>query len=380
MRILHVTNNYTPYNGGVVHAIENIIESQKIDHTVGLVTFDFKQKEPIKDHPHIYRIWSPIHFTYKQNPMILPYNIFDQLSHIILHFKPTIIHTHHPFLLGKAAQKIAKIIACPIVFTYHTWYQYYLHYCPCKIQKIIPSLEHYFIERLIDTFCQSVDGIIAPSNAVYTYLKQKNPHYRVITIPSPINNRFFNKVVSKPICNNRKIRLLSISRFVPEKNLFALFDICKKLDITKYELIIAGFGYLEKELKKTAYNDYQFPKASVTFISHPSPATIDRLYDWADLFIFTSTTDTQGLVLAEALARAVPIISLEGPGQKDIITHGYNGFYCQNTDQIARMIKDIYNNKYSLKKLRINGLQIAKNYSQKTIYKKTIDWYKKIVM
>lgn len=370
MRILHVTNNYTPYNGGVVHAINTIITSQIKEHVVGLVTFDFKSNLKYQDQPFVYRIWSPLHFTYKNNPMILPYNIVHQLAQIIINFKPTIIHTHHPFLLGWAAQKIGHQINCPVVFTYHTWYTHYTHYSP--YQGIIVTKT---IQKTVNNFCKKVDGIIAPSKAIFNLLQKQQLTNNYTIIPSPIADRFFKDISPKKPCHNRKIRLLSLSRFTHEKNLFALFNVCQFLKTNEFELIIAGFGYLENELQKIAYQKYKFSPTSVRFILKPSITMIDELYDWADLFLFMSQSDTQGLVLAEALARATPVLCLEGPGQKDIIKNGFNGFYTKNSKEMAFMIKKIHTSKILLNFLSKNGLQTSKKYNKEIISSQITNFY-----
>ncbi len=370
MRILHVTNNYTPYNGGVVHAINTIIKSQINEHKIGLVTFDFKSNVSYQDESFVYRIWSPFHFTYKNNPMIVPYNIFNQLAQIIINFKPTIIHTHHPFLLGWAAQKIGRQINCPVVFTYHTWYTHYTHYSP--YQGIIVKE---VVQKNVNNFCKKVDGIIAPSKAVFNLLQKNELINNYTIIPSPIADRFFKKISPKKIFHNRKIRLLSLSRFTHEKNLFALFNVCQFLKKTEFELIIAGFGYLENELQKTAYQEHKFTPESIRFVLKPSVTMIDELYNWADLFLFTSQSDTQGLVLAEALARATPVLCLEGPGQQDIIQNGFNGFCVKTAKEMALAIEKVYRDTQLLNFLIQNGIQTSKKYNKEIISSQITNFY-----
>src|SRR5438132_58562 len=83
------------------------------------------------------------------------------------------------------------------------------------------------------------------------------------------------------------------------KNMSALFDICQKLPINSYELIIAGYGYLYSFLVKKAYTEHKFDKKEIQFYHAPTAQMIHDLYAWADLFLFVSQTDTQGLVIAE---------------------------------------------------------------------------------
>jgi glycosyltransferase involved in cell wall biosynthesis len=110
-------------------------------------------------------------------------------------------------------------------------------------------------------------------------------------------------------------------------------------------------------------------------VSNPSTETIDFLYDWADLFLFTSVSDTQGLVLAEALARQTPALCLEGPGQKDIIKNGHNGFCLESPKEIALMIENLHHNTKLLSLLIDNGIETANQYRKEIIATKIMNFY-----
>lgn len=363
MRVLHITNNYTPYNGGVVHAITNIIEEQKTLFPIGLVSFDFERYNQISDPPFVYRLWTPFRFYYKHNPMIIPYHIMDQLAQIVIGFKPTTLHIHHPFLLGPAAQKIGKILKCKTIYTYHTFYHEYMHYLPIQNDYIKTAI----IKQVI-RFCNSVDTIIAPSSAAKEFLETHGTTTNIQVIPSPISFDFF-KSTPKTL-DTSIIRLLVLSRFVPEKNLFIVFEWCKAITSFKFKLIIAGFGYLEPKLKMTAYEVYQFSKEDVQFVINPDQATIHQLYEFADFFLFTSHTDTQGLVVGQALAQGIPVLHVNGPGQKDILIDGYNGFQITSAKHFVTTISILLENKGLYSTMHQNAQASAEQFNTHAIVQK----------
>ena len=158
LRIMMVTNNYTPYSGGVVSSIDVFAsELEKLGHTVIIVTLDFlgpKHADPC----NVIRIPCILRFIYKKNHMAIPLRAQHHLRKAIEKFKPDIIHSHHPTLLGAAARKVAKKLHIPCIFTYHTLYEFYAHYVP-----LAQSLVRYCIKKAVRSYCKRVNGIIVPT-------------------------------------------------------------------------------------------------------------------------------------------------------------------------------------------------------------------------
>ena len=100
-----------------------------------------------------------------------------------------------------------------------------------------------------------------------------------------------------------------------------------------------------------------------------------KLYHTADLFIFSSQTDTQGIVLAEAMSQGLPVIALDGPGQRDIIINGINGFIIENAKQAATKIINIANNAELHKKLSSGACATAQHYHADSIIKQLLNFY-----
>ncbi len=373
MRIAFVTNNYTPYSGGLTSSINAITDALRMQgHQVFIITLDFldKKEEAIADPDYVIRIACPIKFMYKKNYMAIPWRPTHAITQLLKQYKPDIVHVHHPFLLGVSALRAARTLKIPCVFTYHTMYEQYAHYIP---------LPNFFTKPLIRStvrrFCNAVDGIIVPSSAIRDYLLAQKITVPIKIIPSPLRSFFFTSTAeTKNIPNKKHFELLVVSRFVPEKNIPFVFDVFKQLP-NIFTLTLVGYGTDYEKTQKRAFDTLQLSPERVRFIHKPDPDNLIKLYHNADLFIFSSQTDTQGLVLAEAMSQGLPVIALDGPGQRDIINNGINGFIIENANQAATTIINIANNAELHKKLSAGARATAQHYHTDSIIKQLLNFY-----
>lgn len=372
MRIFFVTNNYTPYSGGVVQSITATAQELRTQgHAVFIITLDFLGTQH-NDPDYIIRIACPIKFRYKKNYMAIPWRPTHAIKKLIEQYKPDVIHVHHPFLLGTRAVHAARTYNIPCVFTHHTLYEEYAHYIP------VPSI---FIRPLIRTavriFCNKVQAIIAPSSYVKNYLQSQNIKTPIFVIPSPLRKCFSNTNNKKEKKDAHFFELLLVTRFVPEKNVPFVFGIMNLLP-DNFRITLAGYGSDEEKLQTLAFDALQFSPERVCFVHKPNQEQLLELYRTADLFIFPSTTDTQGIVLAESMSQGLPVIALDGPGQRDIIENGENGFITTSAQKTAEIIIKISADKKLYNHL-VNGTRkTAQHYSTKVIIQKLLRLYNSI--
>ena len=353
MRILFVTNNYSPYAGGVVSSINATIkELQRQGHEVFLVAPDFLGKKH-DDPDWVARIPSFTRFRYKTNYMAISWRPTYYLKKIISLFNPDIVHVHHPFLFGPIAQRLAKKRGIKIVFTYHTIYERYVHYMPLPEFILRP-----IVKRLVLSFCKKVDQIIVPSLAIQHYLADNNILHTNL-IPSGMKEQFAMQSFIKRSMK-APYQLLYVGRFAREKNITALLDVMKLLPDSFY-LTLVGHGPYAAYLKKYAYEAGLIAFNRVQFVINPSQEMLLDFYKKADLFLFSSQTDTQGLVITEAMAFSVPVISFDGPGQRDSIT-GENGFIVAGIDEMVQKILWVSYHPKEYADMQIAAFQTARKY------------------
>lgn len=337
LTIFLITNNYKPYAGGIVTALDSYAQHLRaMGHRVIIITLDFIGSEQ----PHendVIRIWCPIKFKYFNNYMALPWRPTHKIYQLAKQFQPDIIHVFHPFLLGASGLKVGKKLHIPVIFTYMTLYDHYLHYIPLP-KSISKPLTQFFIHN----FCQKVDILIAPSNSAYEHIIDESLKDKTHILPLSILPEYLKETFTpKSYDTSKPFTLLFVSRFAPEKNIFFLLDVFKMLDPKKYKFVLIGFGSQQEALITYAYDTLKLSKQSVEFIISPPKSHIREWYDKADLFIFASKSETQGLVLAEAMARGMPVIALEAPGVRDIVKQGSNGFMVQDKKEMIEVIEKI---------------------------------------
>lgn len=369
-----ITNNFTPYNGGVVSSINALVEQlHQSGHEVQLITLDFTGQH--NDPAWVKRLYCPIGIIYKKNPIALPWRPNAQVLKAMQKYKPDVIHVHHPFMLGYVGLNCAKKLGIPVVFTYHSMYEAYTHYFSPIPDWILKK----WVRSKMRSFCKAVDAIIAPSSHIQGMVKSVS-NTPVVTIPSGLLPVFIKPFLAK-FHGTEPIKLLVVSRMVKEKNITAVLDVAKRLfdEGVSFELKLIGYGLQYDTLQEYAYRVLKLQQDVVSFVHSPSKAIISQAYHEADLFLFTSQTDTQGLVLAESMAHSTPVIALDGPGQRDIIQQGKNGYIVSDEQEMAACIKQLQINPILLSELDRGAYQTAQNYLPDVLVQRYIKLYEQVV-
>lgn len=365
--IAFITNNYTPYSGGVVSSINaTVAQLHERGHKVYIICPDFLGNK--HDDPEgVIRVPSLFRFRYKQNHMMIPWRMNYHLSRILKRLNPEVVHVHHPFLLGPIAISWAKRKKVKTVFTYHTIYEKYLHYLPLPSWLLRPIV----IKRVL-RFCGLIDQIIVPSSGIKNYLASHAITNTTI-IPSGLQEHFLGQpFVPQKLC--KPYKLLYVGRFVQEKNIPFLFDLMKQLS-DEFTLTLVGYGEYLEQLKEYAYETCGLSCERVQFIIKPDKQTLCDLYANAHLFLFPSQSDTQGLVLAESMACSTPVIALDGVGQRDLINDGQNGFLVHSLDEVRDRILQVVADAALYETLQRNAWQTAQLYDPKKLVECIIALY-----
>ena len=374
LRIAFVTNNYIPYSGGVVSSINAFAQQlMECGHEVLIIALDFLGDQH-DDPPYVVRVPSLFCFTYYANPLCVPWRPDAQVLQILKKFNPDVVHAHHPFLLGQSALQAARELRVPIVFTYHTMYELYTHYVP-----LYQPLVKLAVKKKVARFCEDVDHIIAPSSAVRNLLTNQTIKTPVTIIPSPLRPEFFDSSQSSEDKKKSVFRLLLVSRLVKEKNVSFVLDVFCKLDPKRFALTIVGYGDEQEALREYAYKKLKLSDKQVDFVIKPPKSELIRLYREADLFLFPSTTDTQGIVLAEAMAGGTPVVAVDGPGQRDIVRNGENGFIVESAGQMIEKIKQIVNDDDLLVNLQRGALATAQQYRPEALTEQLMHLYESLI-
>ncbi|HLQ40145.1 MAG TPA: glycosyltransferase family 4 protein [Tetragenococcus sp.] len=310
MKIGFFTDTYFPQVSGVATSIKTLKkELEKMGHEV----FIFTTTDPNapEDEAGIIRMPSVPFVSFKDRRIVVrgmreAYLLAKELD-------LDLIHTHTEFGTGLLGKFVGKRLEIPVIHTYHTMYEDYLHYIANG--KVFRPAHVRFLSRI---FANHTTGVVCPSERV----SQTLADYGVITpmriIPTGIDIKRFESTeqTASQIQELRKslglakddIFLLSLSRISYEKNIQALIQHFPEVleEKSNARLVIVGKGPYEEELKKMITELEIADK--VIFVGEVPNNEVARFYQAADYFVSTSTSESQGLTYLEALASGTQVV------------------------------------------------------------------------
>lgn len=326
MNICMFTNTYLPHVGGVARSVSAFTEDlRELGHRVLVVAPVFKGSgRGGMDQGGVLRVPAIQNFNGSDFSVRLPLPFFidDQVKA----FKPDIIHSHHPFLLGDTALRTARSYRLPLIFTHHTLYEQYTHYVPFDS----PTMKR-FVIHLVTEYVNLCDAVIAPSRSVAELLRQRGVARPIREVPTGIDTAFFGAGDGSR-CRKRlnigedMLVIGHLGRLAREKNLPYLARAVALFLKTRPNacFLISGKGDAENDIRQIFVEAGQEKKLFKLDIL--TGTDLADCYRAMDLFVFASESETQGLVLAEAMAAATPVVALNASGVREVLEDGNNGF------------------------------------------------------
>lgn len=345
MRIGLFTDTYFPQVSGVATSIRTLkTELEKLGHKVFIFTTTDKDVNRYEDW-QIIRIPSVPFFAFKDRRVA--YRGFSNALEIARQYQLDIIHTQTEFSLGLLGIWIAKELRIPVVHTYHTQYEDYVHYL-AKGMVIRPSMVKYIVRG----FMSDLDGVVCPSEIVYDLLVGYKIKAEKRVIPTGIDLAKFDrpelsredikKLRFKLEIAEDEVMLLSLSRISYEKNIQAIVEALPMVleENAKVKLVIVGDGPYAEDLKALVAQLHI--EDSVIFTGMIAPSDTALYYKAADFFISASTSETQGLTYLESLASGTPIIAHGNPYLDNVISDKTFGtLYYESRDLAGAILEAI---------------------------------------
>ena len=384
LKVAMFTNNYLPFVGGVPLSINRLFRGlRRLGVTVKIFAPAFKQPWHDPDSDSIIRC--PAMFTPRSfNVPIV--NIFSRkIEKEFRVFDCDLVHIHHPYWLGKKGLRLARKQGIPVVFTYHTRLERYTHYIPLPGTPIKNLAAHFLIKH----FANKCDAIITPTSSTEEYLRNLGVSALIETIPTGIILEDYKRWLPGQILNLRKqyaekneLLLISVSRLAKEKNLDFLIDAVskvRKLTGTPFKCLLVGDGPEKTRLTEKVRSTGM--QKIIRFIGSLTPEDVIRHYLASDLFVFASTSETQGMVLVEAMAGGCPVVAVRASGVHDVVEDGYNGFKtAESTDSWAKTVSNLLNDRELLKTLSDNSRRYAAAYEVEKITEKITRLYRHVLI
>ncbi len=240
-----------------------------------------------------------------------------------------VIHTHTIGVLGFVGLRWAESHDLPIVSTYHTLYDRYAHYIPFIPRRYV----RFKIAKHTNFYYNRVDRVITPSNASYRWLRRHSVTTPITVIPTGARPKMMldrSEVRQQLGIPPEQRIMLWVGRLAIEKNMEMLFEMATIAFVRdpQLRLWIVGDGPYRSECKALARRFGIGDRVRfVGFVPHDE---VPRYYTAADVFVFSSMTETQGLVVQEAMTYGLPAVCVAGGGASASIEDGVNGFIVKN--------------------------------------------------
>jgi 1,2-diacylglycerol 3-alpha-glucosyltransferase len=377
---------YKPTLNGVVVSIETFrTELEKRGWQVYIFapqTPGYHETE--QDSTKVFRYPSLIWPGQKNYPLAIPV-LAPEVTQKAKALGLNIIHTQHMFTMGNLGLKLGRDLDIPVVYTYHTLIAEYIHYVP-----LFSQAARAVIISLSRKYCNKCDQIVTPSSPMKKKLRGYGVNSPIEVIPTGVDISDFNNPFSRSeletkwhLPQGKKI-LLYVSRIAKEKNLDFLFEAIKILASRRedFHLLMIGGG---PELSHYQNLVRQWNLSSfVTFAGMQPKKDTNRFYGACDIFVFPSITETQGIVITEAMAAGIPAVAVNIMGPIDIIDDGQDGFLTPlKSNLFAQRIEKLLDDeklRYRLgNQARINSQKFsveACTDKLEEIYEKTISNYR----
>lgn len=390
MKIAIFTNNYLPNPYGVSGSVESF---RKVFERFGHEVFVFAPRwKGYRDkNPNVFR-YPAFETNIKiKFPVAIPYS--RRIGKVLDKLDLDVIHSQHPNLLGSAAMRWAKRKNIPLVFTWHTLYDQYAHFVPFVPRR----LAAWFAIRNARNYANKCDTVITPTPSVAEIIKKWGVTNKNITaIPTGVEEEQFTNpdrvsIRKKYGVADDEILLFVMTRLTAEKNMDFLVD--ATLDIMsgyarsgearkknkKTKFMICGNGDLKDELREKV-SDAKLGER-VIFIGIVSDVEKKNYYAAGDIFVYASKSETQGMILTEAMYSGLPIVAVRATGAVDIVENGRTGFLVsEDKTEFAETVQKLIDDENLRKNFGEIAERVAREkYTSKVCAQKMLEVYEKYI-
>ena len=362
MRIGFFTDGFLPQPNGVATSVfESAKELERRGHEVWIIAPSYPGY--IDKSLNVIRLTSLK--VFKEPEIRLALNLPDRAMRKVLSMDFDIIHGHSGGVVTLMGWEVARAKNVPFVVTYHTLWNRYTHYF-LKGKVITPKM----MERATKIFGNRIDFLIAPTGRVEQELVSYGVKKPIKVVPSGINIDKFKEGKGGYLRTRLNLKkepiLLFVGRLGREKSIDFLIKSFRHVltHEPSAHLVIIGEGPDKKKLQRQSLR--LGVSKNTHFLGHIDNSEIHKAYKDASVFVFSSTTETQGLVVLEALASGVPVVALRDPAY-ECIENGKNGFLVKkDPKEFAGKVVSILANKETRERMSESAVRSAEKFSVKS--------------
>lgn len=391
MKVIYPTDNYWPRVSGMAVSIDSFrFELAKHDYAIHVFAPNYPGSEDLDlkmQYKYVHRFRSGKVFFSKDDRLV-KFSEKKHVNKILDELKPDICHIQTEFTMGRLVTKYAETHRLPLVMTCHTYFEQYInHYMP-----FLPHGQaRRFARNFTRKFYNRADVVIAPTIFMKEVLESYGVDTPIEVIPTGIpadefaglskdnekqNSRWFKEY---PELKGKKL-LLHAGRIGQEKNVDFLIQMLEQVvrQIPDVILMFAGDGPDREKLQQSI--DELGLHKNVVFFGFVDRNRMKELYHLADIFVFASKTETQGLVTAEAMICHTPVVAIGKMGTRQIM-NGDNGGYMveEDVDEFASKVLLLLKDSKLYHAKSEEAYRYAQNWTIEVMAKKMVKIYERVL-
>lgn len=378
MRVGLFTDAYKPQITGVVNSVDLLRRGLEADgHEVAIVAP--VSAGYVDTEPRVFRYPAITLPTQVPTPLAIP--LAPRVYRRIEALKLDVIHSQHPFSVGRAAAAIAARLDLPLVYTFHTQYEQYAHYVPLN-----QTLVRWMARRLVTGYAERCDVIVCPAPSIVALLRSYGISRPVEVVHNGIDLSMFERAQPGTLRVQWGIgpdapAALFTGRLAREKNLDFLLEAFRRAAATVPDahLVLVGDGADGEHLRRLA-GDMDLG-GRVHFAGAVAYDDIPAYYAAADLFVMPSVTEVRPLAILEAMAAGLPVLALDAPGAADTVTSGADGMLApHDVNGFARVLARLLQSPGERCRLGANARNTARRYSITATARRLVEIYERLLL
>jgi glycosyltransferase involved in cell wall biosynthesis len=348
-------------------------------HQVDLIAPDYAVDPQIEDPEHVFRIPARTIFFDPEDRLMKASEVMS-LEQTLRARAYDLIHVHTPFVAHYAGLRLSQRLGIPCIETFHTHFEayakFYLPWIPAVISR-------WAARRITKMQCNAVDYMVAPSETIKKLLQEYGVEKPIHVVSTGIRVSDFGQGDGEGFREKYAIEagrplLLTVGRIAHEKNIGFLLQVMHEIrkEMPEAQLLIAGEGPAKVSLMRKV--SQLGLDETVRFVGYLSRARdLVDCYHAADAFVFSSRTETQGLVLIEAMAAGLPVISTAFLGTREVLLPCTGGaLVCEeNVDEFTRAILSVLRNQSIRQTMSSNALEYSHAWGVDVFGKRMMTMY-----
>ena len=385
MRIAFFTDTYLPARSGMEISIESFRSAlENMGHE--LYVFTPTMHGYRDENKHVYRFRSIRVIRNPEMRLAFPWDSVDSSIYTIKEIPFDVVHAHSPFTMGLLGRYIARAQNVPLIFTNHCHHTEY-----AKIYFRERVVLPYAAEKWIKWFSNEADRVIAPSSKFKELLQGYGVVRPIDILQTGVDTTFFEKSeatirAAKTLrvtynIPKEALVLIYVGRMSDEKNVMYLVETFARLEKNNPDLhmLFVGDGKARERYEKTAQG---LGIRNAIFTGAVRYEDMPAYYHAADAFLFASLTDTQGIVILEAMACGLPVVALRDGALIDVVHDGENGFLVDTyakTDLFAKKVENLLADKKDYARISEHARSTASKFTEKNQAEKLSTIYQGLV-